>query len=86
MNTKTATGVNRTRRVSGIPGADVPFLPSASVVVLTIEYADRKLETLAHEALTVLGQMMGYAEDDTVKLRAASIVLLSCDQHQRCNI
>ena len=40
--------------------------PPRSMVVLTVQDADRKLETLAHEALTILGHLMSRRQDDHV--------------------
>ena len=75
---KTATRGNHgcrahRRPVNGVPG----------LVVLTLEDADRKLEAMAHEALTVLGQMMWRGQDDSVRLNAAAAVLRAWRQHQR---
>ena len=53
------------------------------MVVLTMEDADRKLEAMAHEALTVLGRMMWRGQDDSVRLNAAAAVLRAWRQHQR---
>ena len=53
------------------------------MVVLTLEDADRKLEAMAYEALTVLGRMMGRGQDDSVRLNAAAAVLRAWRQHQR---
>ena len=61
------------------------IVPSAFVMVLTVEDEDRKLETLAHEALTVLGQMMWGAEHDTVRVSAARSGLRAWEHYQRGN-
>ena len=77
---KTATGVNRVQRANRRPVNGIPGL-----VVLTLEDADRKLEAMAHEALTVLGRMMWWGQDDSARLAAATAVLRAWEQHQRWN-
>ena len=78
MIVKPATGVNRVQRANRRPVNGIPGL-----VVLTLEDADKKLEAMAHEALTVLGQMMWRGQDDSVRLNAAAAVLRAWRQHQR---
>ena len=87
LTRKTGTCVNRARRpnhrlAGGRSGLDVPILPSASVLVLTVEDAARKLETLAHEALGVLGQIMRHVPDDALRVRAAGLVLRAWERSQ----
>ena len=85
---KISTGVNpiqgaHHRLPSGTTRLDLPILPSASMVVLTLEDADRKLEALTHEALTVFGQLMGRGQDEGVRLNVASAVLRAWQKGRR---
>ena len=85
---KTAIDPGHTRPPSGPPTSgrpdfDVLVLPPTSMVVLTIEDADRKLEAMAHEALGVLGHMMQHAPDHALRVHTAGLVLQAWGRTQR---
>ena len=85
LTTKTAADVGYIRRArrgpaSGTLGRGLLIPTSAPRIVLTLQGADRKLETLAHEALTILGQLMWGDQEAGVRLNAAAAVLRAWQQ------